>query len=154
MTSEYHLMIYKRPGFLAVAWFVSSPTPLSLSKFCLSLSAFLRVAGQAYWREGGGAKSYDGEKAWSFINHSKLTDTIPLNTVFRLPSYWNKILWVMSKPNIALFLRINNFNHCWPSIIVFYLPKTQYCTHVPEYIYIASDLYICERVYNWIKLSF
>jgi hypothetical protein len=27
----------------------------------------------------GGAKTYDGEKAWSSINHSILFDSIPLN---------------------------------------------------------------------------
>ncbi len=73
-------MIYREQGFLAVVCFGSSPTPSPspVSKF-LSLSVFLCVAGRAYWLErgdvggGGGAKSYDGEKAWSSINHSILS---------------------------------------------------------------------------------
>ncbi len=42
------------------------PHPLTLSAAsCLSFSVFMCVACQAFWRGGGGgAKSYDGEKAW------------------------------------------------------------------------------------------
>ncbi len=74
-------MIYRGPRFLAVAWFGSSTTPSPHylpSASCLSFSVFLCVAGRAYWRErrvggGDGAKSCDGEKAWSSINHSILS---------------------------------------------------------------------------------
>ncbi len=48
--------------------------PLLPSESCLSFSVFLCVAGRAYWRKKGvgggeGAKSCNGEKAWSSINH-------------------------------------------------------------------------------------
>ncbi len=42
--------------------------------------AIFRVAGPAYWREkgrgGGGAKSEDGKKGWSSINHSLLSSIV------------------------------------------------------------------------------
>jgi hypothetical protein len=66
-------MIYREPGFLTVVWFGPPPLPLAS---CLSFSLFQSIAGRACWRErggGGGAKSYDGEKAWSSINHSILS---------------------------------------------------------------------------------
>jgi hypothetical protein len=46
--------------------------PLSLASI-LSLLVFLCVARRAYWRvRGGGAKSYDGEKAWCSIDYNPL----------------------------------------------------------------------------------
>ncbi len=69
-------MIYREPGFLAAVCFGSSPTPSPLS-----VSHSSCVAGRAYWLERGdvgggrGAQSYDGEKAWSSINHSILYDS-------------------------------------------------------------------------------
>ncbi len=43
------------PGFLAVEWFGSSPTPPPPpSASCLSFSVFPCVASRAYWRESGG----------------------------------------------------------------------------------------------------
>ncbi len=46
-------MIYKGPGFLAVVWFGSSPTPfLPLSRQQVSLI----LAGRAYWRGVGGGE--------------------------------------------------------------------------------------------------
>jgi hypothetical protein len=49
-------MIYRGPGFFAVARCGSSPTPFPSfpPASCLSFSVFLCVAGQAYWREKGG----------------------------------------------------------------------------------------------------
>jgi hypothetical protein len=64
----------------------SLPTPLTLrvstSAKCLSFSLFLCVAVElTEWGEGAGeeagAKSYDGEKAWSSINHSILSAFTP-----------------------------------------------------------------------------
>ncbi len=49
-------VIYRGPGFLAVLWFGSSPTPFPLSfrsASCLSFSVFLCVADQACWRPTG-----------------------------------------------------------------------------------------------------
>ncbi len=52
------------------------PLPSPSSVCCPSFSVFLYVAFRAYWWErgrlAGGAKSYDGEKAWSSIIYSKL----------------------------------------------------------------------------------
>ncbi len=70
-------MIYRRPDFLAVVWFVSFPPP-SVSKLFL-FHSLLCVVGRAYWCDrwgrggGGGARSFDGEKAWSSMNHSVLS---------------------------------------------------------------------------------
>ncbi len=69
-TREYW-MIYKKPGFLAVLWFGSSPTPpphfppLQWTS-CLSFSVFLCV---------------DSEKAWPCINHSILSELNHWQTV-------------------------------------------------------------------------
>ncbi len=53
------------------------PHPPISSASCLSFSAFLYVAGRAFWRERGVGRgrdlSYDDEKAWSSINHSILS---------------------------------------------------------------------------------
>ncbi len=72
-------MIYREPGFPAVVWFGSSPAPFFpiSSVICVSFSVFLCVEGQANWQDGGGdvggAKSNNGETAWSAINHSILS---------------------------------------------------------------------------------
>ncbi len=52
--------------------FAPPPSPRPPAS-CHSFSVFRGVAGQAYWRGGGGAKSYDSENAWSSINHSILS---------------------------------------------------------------------------------
>ncbi len=69
-------MIYTGPGFLAFVWF-GSPHTLPPSLVC-KLPLFLSLGETAYWRGeewgGRGANSYDGEKAWSSINNSKLSD--------------------------------------------------------------------------------
>ncbi len=49
-------MNYRGPGFLAVIWFGSLPIPFPTSKLSLFLSLKC-VAGQAYWREKGWARS-------------------------------------------------------------------------------------------------
>ncbi len=53
---EPESMIYRGPGFLAVVWFSSSPTPIPSSVSKLSSCEFTEGRG------GGEAKSYDGEK--------------------------------------------------------------------------------------------
>jgi hypothetical protein len=68
-------MIYRGPGFPAVGRFGSSPTPFSPNlplASCLIFSAFLYMLPVELTDErggGGGAKSYDGERAWPSINH-------------------------------------------------------------------------------------
>ncbi len=75
-------MIYRGPGFIAVVRFCSSLTlvfsyPASKLSFFLSLAVchWSLTAYWRYWRERGGvgAKSYDGEKAWSSLHHSILS---------------------------------------------------------------------------------
>ncbi len=74
-------MNYWGPGFLSVVWFGSFPTtppppPRTVSK----LSLFITVCRRSSLLKGeegggvGGAKSYEGEKAWFSINHSILSD--------------------------------------------------------------------------------
>jgi hypothetical protein len=89
-------MIYGGPGFLSVVGFSSSPSPSFPlpSASCLLFSVLLCVADLAYWREreGGGdvgAKPYDGEKAWSFINHSTLSDRSSIN-ILSLRHHWRQ----------------------------------------------------------------
>ncbi len=63
-------------------WLLPHPLlPTIPSASCLSFSVFLCGAGRVYWLggmgwDGRGAKSYDGEKAWSSINHSILSAII------------------------------------------------------------------------------
>ncbi len=62
-------IIYRGPGFLKVVLFDSTPISLP-SASCLAFSAFLCVAGPAYWRGRRGwqgAKSYDRNKAWPSV---------------------------------------------------------------------------------------
>jgi hypothetical protein len=68
-------MVYRRPGLKAVVWFGSSPIPPLLpSASCLSFWVFLCLSPSSLLTGevggGAGAKSYDGEKAWSSLNHS------------------------------------------------------------------------------------
>ncbi len=63
-------IVHRGPGILAaVVWFGSSPTPSR----CPSVShRKTEKERQLDGRGGGGAKSYDGEKAWFSISHSIL----------------------------------------------------------------------------------
>ncbi len=71
-------MIYRGSGFLAVLWFVSSPTPFQPYPVCISSIGDTQEnwendttcwwAGGSGW-DGAEAKSYDDEKPWSSINH-------------------------------------------------------------------------------------
>ncbi len=53
-------------------WLLPRPLPPLPSASFLSFPVFLCVADPAYcgWGEGGGAKSYDSEKAWSSVNQA------------------------------------------------------------------------------------
>ncbi len=72
-------------GFLAVVRLSPSrpPYPPLPSASSLSFSGFLCVAGRANWRErcgvggGRGAKSYNHEEAWLFLNFSILSAYFP-----------------------------------------------------------------------------
>jgi hypothetical protein len=72
-----YITIYRGSGFLAIVWFGSSPTPsphlpsascLSFSDSCVSPVDWVVHTDGGEW--GGGAQSYDDEKAWSSLNHS------------------------------------------------------------------------------------
>jgi hypothetical protein len=57
-------------------WLAPPPTPFHVSKLSLFLRLPVCRRSSLLTEEGmrGGAKSYDGEKAWSFINHLILSD--------------------------------------------------------------------------------
>ena len=69
-------MIYKGPGILAVLWSGSCPTPSPLSGRKLDRRHIGRLRKrdnlptEGGREERGGAESYDGENAWSSVNHS------------------------------------------------------------------------------------
>ncbi len=68
-TREYWMIC--RGFFLAVVWFGSSPNPSAVGKLDRRHTGSLRKRTTRWlWR---GAKSYDGEKAWSSIYHSILS---------------------------------------------------------------------------------
>jgi hypothetical protein len=73
-------MIFRGPGFLAVVLFSSYPLSgqqvVSLSQStCVSP---VQLTNGIRGEEGGKrAESYDDEKAWSSINHSRLSDPDP-----------------------------------------------------------------------------
>ncbi len=67
-------MNYRGPRFLAVVWF--NPPLSSVSSTMRRLTGRLRKRNNFLTGGGGegeGAKSYDGEKAWSSLNHSILS---------------------------------------------------------------------------------
>jgi hypothetical protein len=80
-TPREYLMYYGVQGFIIVIWFGSFPIPhpLLLSASCLSFSMFLcrrsieLTDGTGGGGEEEGAKSYDGEKAWSSLIHKLLS---------------------------------------------------------------------------------
>jgi hypothetical protein len=71
-------------------WLLPHPFPLFPSASCLSFSVFLCIAGQRLptGEDGEGVEdepnSYDGEKTWSFVNHSILSDFTSLCVFFNL----------------------------------------------------------------------
>ncbi len=86
-------IIEDHEGFLSVVSFGSSPTPSPFSVSKLSLFLNLPVCRRSSLLTGGGGTiSYDGEKAWSSINHSILS----------VPSYQSSMhpefLCVVEKP--------------------------------------------------------
>ncbi len=94
-------MIYRRPGFLAIVCFGSSHAPPSpISKLSLFLNPTVcrrssTLSGEGGRREGeGGAKSYDGEKAWSSVTHSILSGGPALPCAAR----WRKPGWIRLLP--------------------------------------------------------
>ncbi len=63
-------------------WLLPTPLPTLQSASCLSFSVSPVELTDGRWGEGdggkggGGAKSYDSEKASSYINHSILSDKL------------------------------------------------------------------------------
>jgi hypothetical protein len=63
-----YCILYRGPGFFAVVWFGSSPSPVSkLERRRTEKERQLPDS-----RVGGGGKSYDGEKPGPLKNHSVL----------------------------------------------------------------------------------
>ncbi len=118
LSREYR-MIYRGPGFLAVVRCGSSPALSPLPSFC-NLSLFLSLPARCQssflteevgdWGGGGGrgAKSYDGEKAWSSINHSILSGL-------------NSSPWLSHESRFSFFCKLTNIRYrrhmdlwcCW-----------------------------------------
>jgi hypothetical protein len=65
-------MIYREPGFLTPAHSRQQVISLSHSSYYVSTVELTDGRGGGA-SVGGGAKSYDGKKAWSSINHSILS---------------------------------------------------------------------------------
>ncbi len=85
MYDREYWMIYRWPGFLAVVWFGSSPTPFSPlpSESCLSLFLCLPICRRSSFPTGEGPERAGEEPdhtttskpgQWSCINHSILSD--------------------------------------------------------------------------------
>jgi hypothetical protein len=70
---HWFLTIYRGPGFLAVVWFGSSFTPSPPPPSESSTGDWRGLEGGG-GPGGEGTKSYAGEKAWSSINYSILSD--------------------------------------------------------------------------------
>jgi hypothetical protein len=89
-------MICRGPGFLAVVWFGSSPTSPFLLPSVISTGGAQKeweretTAGVKGGRGGGGAKSYDDEKAWSSINHP-IRSVSRVSVRFELTKNQNKV---------------------------------------------------------------
>ncbi len=113
-------MIYEGPGFLAVAWFGSSPTPFPPlpSASCLYFSVFLcRVSAveltDGRGGSGRGAKSDHRKKAWPSTNHSILSDLqhispsppyyFPYVKVLRPKSQWVQNLLLAQWLSLIMF---------------------------------------------------
>ncbi len=91
--SREYLMIIEDRAFLRS--YDSAPHPPhspSPAATCLSFSVFQCVAGRAYWRGRGWAKSqttklYDREKAWPSMNHSILSGAT-VQALWEIPVAW------------------------------------------------------------------
>jgi hypothetical protein len=76
-------MIYIGPGFLSIVWFGSSPTLSPLSRQQARQAAHGKIKKERQLADAGGggwgkerAKSDNGEKALSSVNHSTLSGYI------------------------------------------------------------------------------
>jgi hypothetical protein len=70
-------MIYRGPGFLAVVRLGSCPPPPTASSTHRKTEKERQLADGGGGGDWGGAKSYDGEKAWSSINNSIISIYLP-----------------------------------------------------------------------------
>jgi hypothetical protein len=82
VSAREYWMIYSWPTMLSHRHMIWLYPPFPLSRQQVFQSSFVSPVELSYWRvEGGGGrgtKSYDGEKAWSSINHSLLSGPGPL----------------------------------------------------------------------------
>ncbi len=129
---------FRGPGFLSVLRFGSSHTFSRRLPSASCLSGFLCVAGWAYWQERGlgGAKSYDGEKAWSSINHPILNTLWTRTSVMMLVT---RLFWKSSSDSRSFssyiysvqtrtpkhnswtynFVEVSESSHTWGFCMVF-----------------------------------
>ncbi len=131
-------MIYRGPGFIAVIWFGFFPTPYTLSRQQVVYLSHSSCVSPVEGEGRGEAKSYDGEKAWSSINHSLLVCTPnpsaplshlphpppPKGQLIRLCSKFHKrmkIGWIMNK--IGWFKRNQNWK---PGFAIFSCKSLHY----------------------------
>ncbi len=90
VASREYLMIYSRPGFLAVAWFVSYAHPLlpPQSESCLSFSVFLYSISPVELTDGG-----EGGRVWARSQIIPLRETWPsiehsLLSGYKFSKFW------------------------------------------------------------------
>ncbi len=114
-------MIYRGPGFLAIIWIGSAPTPFPLSRQQVSLYLSLPVCSVELTdgrggRGGHGAESYNSKKSWPSINRSILSDLYSYhlsgpwlamnkkdkNPFWNTPECWKKcfLAQIVWKPNM------------------------------------------------------
>ncbi len=100
-----HWTIYRRPGFLAVVWFGSSPSPFPpslVSKLDRRHTGRLRKRDNLLTGKGGdgdggrGAESYVRKKAWPSINHSILS----VHTAQSVHSMYCNWFWIWFFENL------------------------------------------------------
>ncbi len=100
-------MIYRKPGFLSVVCFGSSPHPLNPPPTSPVSKLNWRHAGSLRKRDnlltGKGAKSYQSKKAWSSLNHSILSGFIFINSLLLSAGRCTREEWeACTVPPVAL----------------------------------------------------
>ncbi len=108
-------MIYWGPGLLAVVWFGTTIPPPLVSNLSLFLSSFcvspVEPTDGRGGREGGGggAKSYNDEKAWPSVNLSILSDARESNASSPHDCFYSGLLCIYRIRMHYLFLLIRAF---------------------------------------------
>ncbi len=127
-------MIHRGRSFLAIIWFGSTthpPPPLpqqvvSLSQFSLR-PPYWRKRGEGGW---GRSQSYDSKKAWSYMNHSILSESLSFWAENMLPLRRNFIFWKRGEHQHSLLLTRNMYQKTIPQIQIHLYSSVQYVRHV------------------------